>query len=643
MQKRSRVSTADFPNVVFLGFDRMTSFLVQTIWMVPVYAILGATLSILWLPAITRRTGPRPAGYINLLMTLAAFIQSLLAFPLVWNQPPIEFTFTWLQVANLTLTLPIEISAISVGAITIVTGLNLLAQLYAIGYMEMDWGWGRFYCLLAFFEAGMCSLALCDSLLFSYIILELLTLGTYLLVGFWFNQSLVVTGARDAFLTKRVGDLFMLMGVVALWPLVGTWDFSQLGQWAASEATQEYAAAHPTMFALLGLALIAGPMGKCAQFPLHLWLDEAMEGPIPSTILRNSVVVSTGAWILIKLEPVLALSPFTLSAAVFIGLLSAVGGSLIAIGQIDIKRALSYLTTAYLGLVFVAVGTLQNDAAFHLLLTHAIAVALLIMSAGAVIWNSVSQDLTQLGGLWSRRPISGLAFVVGTVGLIAFPPLGGFWALLELADGLWATKPWLVGILLVVNALTAFGLARVFGLIFGGKPKQMSERSPEVHWPMILPMTFLLGLTLHMPFVLQRLGLLPNWQVLNKEVALLLIWSSLTGLGLGSVVYLNNLWKKPVKLPFKPLQDFVAYDFYTPKIYHFSIVFVVDVISKAIAWFDRYIVDGLVNLVGLATVFGGQGLKYNVSGQTQFYALSILLGIALFVGLLTFGSIDFGF
>jgi NAD(P)H-quinone oxidoreductase subunit 5 len=397
------------------------------------------------------------------------------------------------------------------------------------------------------------------------------------------------------------------------------------------------------MFALLGLALIAGPMGKCAQFPLHLWLDEAMEGPIPSTILRNSVVVATGAWILIKLQPVLALSPFTLSATVFIGVLSAVGAALIAIAQIDIKRALSYLTTAYLGLVFVAVGTLQNDAAFHLLLAHAIAIALLIMSIGAIIWNSTTQDLTLLGGLWSRRPVSGFAFLVGTLGLIAFPPLGGFWALLELADSLWPTQPWLVGVLLVVNGLTAFSLARVFGLIFGGKPKQMTERSPEVHWPMALPMVFLLAFSLHLPLVLQKLSLLPHWEVLNKEVALLLIWSSLTGLGLGSVVYLTNLWKKPVQLPWKPLQNLLAYDFYTPKIYRFSIVFVVDLVSKVIAWFDRYIVDGLVNLVGLATIFGGQGLKYNVSGQTQFYALSILLAVALFLGLLTFGSLDFGF
>jgi NAD(P)H-quinone oxidoreductase subunit 5 len=145
-------------------------------------------------------------------MTLLAFIHGLLTLQAIWNQPVQEISFTWLNAAGLNLTCPIEISPINIGAIVLVTGLNVLAQIYAIGYMEMDWGWARFYALLGLFEAGMCALALCNSLFFSYVILEILTLGTYLLVGLWFSQSLVVTGARDAFLTKRVGDLLLLMG-----------------------------------------------------------------------------------------------------------------------------------------------------------------------------------------------------------------------------------------------------------------------------------------------------------------------------------------------------------------------------------------------------------------------------------------------
>ncbi len=601
----------------------MTHYLLETAWLVPCYALMGALLAIPWSPGVLRRTGPRPAGYVNLIMTFLAFVHAGLALPGTWGQQVSQVHIPWLSTAGLNLTIDIELSSASIGAMVVVCGLNFLAQIYAIGYMEMDWGWARFYSLLGLFEAGLCALALCNNLFFSYVILEILTLGTYLLVGLWFSQPLVVTGARDAFLTKRVGDLFLLMGVLAIYPLAGTWNYTELGQWAAT------AEVNPTLMALVGLGLIAGPMGKCAQFPLHLWLDEAMEGPVPSTILRNSVVVASGAWVLIKLQPVFALSPMVSTVMVGVGTVTAIGASLIAIAQIDIKRCLSYSVSVYMGLVFIAVGTQQNEAALLLVLTHAVSAALLVMSTGAIVWNSITQDITQLGGLWSRRPISGIAYVVGTLGLIGFPPLGSFWALLKLADGLWTTKPWLVGIIIVVNALTAFSLTREFCLVFGGKAQQMSERSPEVSWQMALPMIFLLGFTLHLPLILQSLSLLPSWAILNKDVALLLVWSSIFGCSISGIIYLSNMIPKPVRLPVQALQDFIAYDFYTPKLYRMSIVLSVDLLSKLADIVDRFVVDGIVNLVGLVSIGGGESLKYSTNGQTQFYALIVLIGVGI--------------
>ncbi|MBD2244045.1 NAD(P)H-quinone oxidoreductase subunit F [Nostoc sp. FACHB-888] len=600
----------------------MAQFLLETVWLVPCYALIGGLLAVPWSPGIIRKTGPRPAGYINLVMTFLAFLHSAIALQATWNHPAEEVFIPWLSTAGLDLTIALEISSVSVGALVVITGLNLLAQIYAIGYMEMDWGWGRFYSLLGLFEAGLCALVLCNSLFFSYVILEVLTLGTYLLVGLWFSQPLVVSGARDAFLTKRVGDLFLLMGVLALWPLAGTWSYPELAKWAAT------ANVNPTTMTLVGLALIAGPMGKCAQFPLHLWLDEAMEGPVPSTILRNSVVVASGAWVLIKLQPVLSLSPIVSSAMVAIGVVTAVGASLIAIAQIDLKRCQSYSVSAYMGLVFIAVGVQQYETALLLVLTHAISAALLMMSTGGIIWNSITQDVTQLGGLWTRRPISAIAFIVGTLGLIAFPPLGSFWALVKLADGLWETQPWLVGVVITVNALTAVSLTREFALIFGGKATQMSQRSPEAHWPMILPMVILLGFSLHLPLVLQSLSLLPDWTTLNKDVALLLIWSSISSCSITAVVYLGNI-PKPIRLPWQGLQNLFAYDFYTPKLYKMTIIFGVAKISQFADMIDRFVVDGIVNFVGLFSLLGGEGLKYSTSGQTQFYALTVLLGVSI--------------
>lgn len=607
----------------------MTQFLIETFWLVPCYPLIGMLFSVLWSPGLFQRTGPRPAGYVNLFTTFLALLHGVLGFPGVWQQGPQHLEILWLQVAGLNLTIPIEISSITVGAIILVTGLNFLAQVYAVGYLEMDWGWARFFAFLALFEAGMCALVLCDSLFFSYMLLEILTLGTYLLVGFWLNQSLVVTGARDAFLTKRVGDLFLLMGVLALYPLAGTWNFDELAQWA------ETAKIAPATSTLLGLALIAGPMGKCAQFPLHLWLDEAMEGPAPSTILRNSVIVATGAWVLIKLEPVLMLSPVTLTVMIVIGAATAVGGTLISLAQIDVKRSLSYTVSSYMGLVFIAVGTHHSEAALLLILSHALAQALLTMSAGSVILNSITQDLTQLGGLWSRRPISGLCFLVGIAGLIGLPPLGGFWALLKLADGLWVTHPWLFGLVLIVNGLTAFSMVREFGLIFAGKAQPMTERSPESSWLLILPMMGLLGFTLHLPLILQRLSLLPSWAMLDQNVALLLLWSSLLGCFAGGVIYIGQSIPKPVRLPLQWIQNLFANDLYTPQIYRSTVVFGVAVISRLADWFDRFIVDGLVNLVGLASLVGGETLRYSNTGQSQFYILTIALAsvaIALAVG-----------
>ncbi|MBF2097435.1 MAG: NAD(P)H-quinone oxidoreductase subunit F [Gloeomargaritaceae cyanobacterium C42_A2020_066] len=606
----------------------MAQLLSQTVWLIPVYALVGAILTALWFPGITRRTGPRPAGYLNALMSALALGHGLLAWPALWQRPALHLDFTWLQVAGLDLTLPVEISALSVGAIILICVINLLAQVYAIGYMEMDWGWGRLFSLLAFFEAGMCALVLCDSLFFSYIILEILTLATYLLIGFWFCQSLVVTGARDAFLTKRLGDLFLLMGVLALWPIAGTWDFTELAAWATSAAGREYALAHPTTLALVGLALIAGPMGKCAQFPFHLWLDEAMEGPIPSSVLRNSVVVAVGAWVLVKLEPVLALSPLAMQATVAIGAITALGGTLIALAQIDVKRTLSYPVSAYMGLVFVAVGTGQTQTALVLLLTHALAAALLMLTVGNFVWNNITQDVRAYGGLWARRPITGLCFLVGLAGLVALPPLGGFWALLDLIDGLWATRPWLVGLILVINGLAAFGQVRTFCLVFCGRPKPMTERSWELHWPFVLPTVVMAGFTLHLPLVLGYLGVLPTWAEVNTDLALLLVLSSMSGISLAALIYLSPAIPKPVAFPVPALQNLVAYDFYTPKLYRVTVVGLVDVISRLNNLVDQFLVDGAVNLVGLVTLWSGESLKYSSSGKFQLYILTMLLGLA---------------
>ncbi len=610
----------------------MTDFLLENSWIIPIYSLVGALLTLPWSLGIIRKTGPRPAAYLNILMTLVAFVHGSIIFNLIWTRPAQQFVFHWLQVADLDLVLSMELSPVSFGAMELVTGISLLVQIYALGYMEKDWSLARFFALMGFFEAALVGLALSDSLLLSYCLLEALTLSTYLLVGFWYAQPLVVTAARDAFLTKRVGDIVLLMGIVALSNYGEGLNFSELDTWVEGHQLD------PTVAALLGLALIAGPIGKCAQFPLNLWLDEAMEGPNPAGIMRNSIVVSAGAYVLIKLEPATTLSPISADALIIIGTVTAIGTSLMAIAQIDIKRALSHSSSAYLGLVFIAVGLRQVDIAFLLLFTHAIAKALLFMSAGSVILTSNNQNVTEMGGLWSRMPATGMSFVVGSAGLIGFAPLGMFWTYQRWFSGSWDVDWWLLLLVMFVNALSAINLTRLFRVIFMGEPQIKTRRAPEVPWQMAVPMVALTVVTLITTFtpIKWPLWLSPNTplsleqpELINQYAIPLLIVSGALGCVIGLTIRVRQAWARSSNIAVRFVQDLLAYDFYIEKLYEVTVIAAVSSLSKLTSWVDRYVVDGVVNLVSLATIFSSNALKYNVTGQSQFYLATIVIAVGL--------------
>ncbi len=608
----------------------MGEFLLKTIWVAPFYGFLGAILSLPWSLGIIRRTGPRPAAYINILMTAIGFIHGTIAFRHVWGVPTQKLVFHWLQVADLDLTLVVELSPVSIGGLELVTGISLLAQVYALGYMEKDWSLARFFALMGFFEAALVGIALSDSLLLTYGLLELLTLSTYLLVGFWYAQPLVVTAARDAFLTKRVGDIILLMGIVAMSAYGAGLNFSELESWAKTFPL------HPTAAALLGLSLIAGPTGKCAQFPLNLWLDEAMEGPNPAGILRNSIVVSAGAYVLIKLQPIFTLSPVSSDALIILGTVTVVGTSLMAVAQIDIKRALSHSTSAYLGLVFIAVGLGQVDVAFLLLFAHAIAKALLFMSAGSLILVTSNQNITEMGGLWSRMPATATAFLAGSAGLLALTPMGMFWTFDRWFNGSWDTDWWLLITVIFVNVLSAINLTRLFRAIFLGNPQPKTRRAPEVNWQMALPMVSLTVVTFLAPLapIQWNLWLSPNTPLTQPNVQVtqwampLLVASGVIGCIIGSLIPVRKTWARSSNVTVRFVQDLCAYDFYVDRLYEVTLVAGVSLLSKFTSWIDRYVVDGLVNLVSLATIFSGNTLKYNTTGKSQFYILTIVLAIS---------------
>ena len=625
----------------------MTLLPAQTAWLIPLYPLLASLLSLLWSPGLISRTGPRPCGYINLLLGSAAFLHSAAALVTLHSNSgagsaaiyrPLTFGWTWLETAGLRIGFDGLITEPALIAMTVITALHVLVQIYSIAYLEMDWGWPRFFGSLSFFEAGLCALVLTDSLFFSYVILELLTLGTYLIVGTWYNQPLVVKGARDAFLTKRIGDLILLAGLVALLPLTGTWNFHGLQAWAADQANNHIPL--PAGFGLIVLALIAGPMGKCAQIPLHLWLDEAMEGPLPSTVLRNSVVVVGGAWVLLRLQPLIEVVPLARSLLLVVGGTSALVGALIALAQIDVKRALSFLVTSWMGLLFVAVGLGGSSVADHLMLVYPLPMALMLMSVGAIVLTNVTQDLTQLGGLWSKRPLMGLAFLSGAAGLIALPPFGGFAALRELLALTAASpQPWLLGgLVLLSNALISAGLIRVFGLIWAGQPTPFTMRSPEVLWLMALPTLLLMGLVLHLPQLLVRNGVfsmnpIPGW----GPLAIPLLLSTVVGGGLSAVFYLRPHPLAQLPAALGGLQDWLAHDMQTERFYHRTVVALVLLLARLSRWSELRLIDGFSGGAGEAALAGARRLSLTTSGRSQAYALTLVLGVLLMAAWLLAG------
>ncbi|MFM9087385.1 MAG: NAD(P)H-quinone oxidoreductase subunit F [Cyanobium sp.] len=617
----------------------MTLLFAQIAWLVPLYPLVASLLSLLWSPGLISRTGPRPCGYTNLLMGTLAFVHSAVALVALHSNStagssaiyrPLTFGWTWLDTAGLSIGFDGLITEPALIAMTVITGLHVLVQIYSIAYLEMDWGWPRFFGSLSFFEAGLCALVLTDSLFFSYVILELLTLGTYLIVGTWYNQPLVVKGARDAFLTKRIGDLILLAGVIALLPISGTWNFHRLQGWAADMANNHIPVS-PGLTLIL-LALIAGPMGKCAQIPLHLWLDEAMESPLPSTVLRNSVVVVGGIWVLLRLEPLIALSPFVQSVLVVVGGTSALVGSLIALAQIDVKRALSFLVTSWMGLLFVAVGLGGINVADHLMLVYPLPMALMLMAIGAIVFTNVTQDLTQLGGLWKKRPLMGLAFLSGAAGLMALPPFAGFAALRELmAVATSSDHPWLLGgIVWITNALISAGLIRVFGLIWAGQPTPFTTRSPEALWLLVVPPLVLMGMVLHLPQLLVRNGVFPLTPLAGwGPMAWPLLASTLVGGGLSALFYLRPHPLAHLPSTLGGLQDWLAHDMQTERFYHRTIVGLVVALAKLSAWSDQQIVEGFSGTTGEVALQGAKRLSLTTSGRSQAYALTLLLGVLL--------------
>ena len=395
---------------------------------------------------------------------------------------------TWLVIGDL---VKIEIGAtidhLSVLMLLVVTGVGSAIHIYSLGYMKGDPGFSRFFACLSLFTFSMLGIVLSNNFIQIFIFWELVGVSSYLLIGFWFEKHSAAEAGKKAFLTNRIGDFGMMLGILLLWTQTGTFCFAEL--------PAKIAAIPAGTLSLIAALIFCGAVGKSAQFPLHVWLPDAMEGPTPvSALIHAATMVAAGVYMLCRVAFLILPSETALHLIAWIGGVTALMAATIAIAQNDIKRILAYSTLSQLGYMVMAVGlTGITPAMFHLT-THAFFKALLFLGAGSVIHAlHHEQDIWKMGGLWKKTPVTFWTFLIGTLALAGVPPLSGFYskdAILLLA---FEHNKLLFVIGVLTALLTAYYMGREVFVVFFGKPRDHhaydhAHESPAV---MTLPLVFL--------------------------------------------------------------------------------------------------------------------------------------------------------
>jgi NADH-quinone oxidoreductase subunit L len=498
---------------------------------------------------------------------------------------------------------------------------------------------------------SMMLLVLADNLLVVFAAWELVGLSSYLLIGFWYTKTAPGLAAKKAFITNRVGDVGFALGLMGLVVVFGSLDISTV---LAGVVAGELVGPAATVIALL---IFCGAVGKSAQFPLHVWLPDAMEGPTPvSALIHAATMVNAGVYLVARMSPLFAASPEAMIIVAAIGIFTAIFAASIALTQTDIKRVLAFSTLSQLGYMFAALGVgAWVPAIFHLV-THGFFKGLLFLGSGSVI-HAVNgeQDMTRMGGLWRKIPITYATMLVGTVAIAGLPPLAGFWSkdeILTEAFKFGYAWVWLVG--MIVAAMTAFYMFRLMGLTFWGKSRVHDESHVhESPWTMTVPLIILavpsiaIGAALGFPVADgvivhalepifhpadEMLGIKHKpWELFG--IGGLLMLGSVTVASIGTVVGVrlfrsdNNEFLGRVTKRLQPLYDGSRNRWYFDDLNDLVFVRFGRKLSNALWWFDRRVVDGTVNGVASLTSSGGRGLRQIQTGRVQNYALGIAFGL----------------
>ena len=398
----------------------------------------------------------------------------------------------WLRIGETTIGWGVAVDEISVTMLGLVTFVALLVQVYSLGYMKHDGhydpGLGRYYAFHSLFVAAMLALVLADNLLFLYIAWELVGLGSYLLIGFWYERRSAAEAAKKAFVTTRIGDVGLLIGIILLFRATGTFDISTIIHIAQNGGISDVTLTAST------LLIFMGAMGKSAQFPFHVWLPDAMEGPTPvSALIHAATMVAAGVYLVARLMPLFELDQAVLLVVASVGLFTFIFAGTIALVVTDIKRVLAYSTVSHLGLMMLALGSGGVGVALFHLVAHGVSKAMLFLGAGSVMHAMDEEtDIRKMGGLLGRMPITGWTFIIGAASLAGVVPLAGFFTkdevLLHVLEHL---PPVYIVLALAGVALSALYMARVTFVAFLGEPKSDHSEVHESPASMTVPLLLL--------------------------------------------------------------------------------------------------------------------------------------------------------
>lgn len=558
----------------------------------------------------------------------------------------------WLLVGNLSIHVGLLVDSLTAVMLVVVTTVSLMVQIYSQGYMDGDPGYHRYFAFMSLFTACMLGLVLANNLVLMFLFWEGVGLGSYLLIGFWFHRPSAANAAKKAFIVTRLGDVGFLVAILLLFAHTGTFDTEQLHALAVAGTLSG------TVLTWVAIGIFSGAVGKSAQFPLHVWLPDAMEGPTPvSALIHAATMVAAGVFLVARFYPLFEHSAVALTTVAVIGGFTAIFAASMGLVMTDIKRVLAYSTISQLGYMMLGLGTGGVAIGIFHLFNHAFFKALLFLGAGSVNHGTGTFDMRQMGGLRKAMPWTYATFLIGSLSLAGIWPLSGFWSKDEIVASA-LNKPILFYMAMLTVFMTAFYMFRAIFLTFegeykGGAPAEHGNHDSHAsHGPhesskvMVIPLVILSVLSVFSGWLnvtgafgsfmghgagVEAQGFLQGFfGVLAHPIPLISLTVAALGIFLAYAMY-GAKWisAEAVGRVFKPIYTMFSKKYWMDELYENVIVkkVLVNGIFAGLGFFDEKAVDGAVNGVASGTAAASRGLRRLQTGQLQFYAMFIILGI----------------